>query len=62
MIKPIWWPTSVAANKLGIRKSDLLSMRNLFTSGVHFRPADVDDGLSWNLDAVRQQLRIKQAN
>ena len=55
----IWWPTTQAANKMGLTKHQLLAIlkMGIFTEGVQYRKAGMGHGFSWNIEATAQAIR-----
>ncbi len=58
----IWWPTSVAASKLGISKQALKAFvdQNLLKEGIHFRRDGWQKGYLFDMDAVKKTLAVRE--
>ena len=54
MSENVWYPSSLAARKLGIRESQLSELREdvYFKPGIHWRSSPSGQQKPWNPDAI----------
>ena len=54
MLENVWYPCGLAAEKLGIRKSQLSEMREyaFFKPGIHWRSSPLGEIKPWSPEAI----------